>query len=124
MNINFNRAEVCPPSVKAMYKNLMDKADNMLAWHKDPRQVNEFFAYAEIITSLPIEWFNIEQRSELVHSVVDLHGDWHEFMTNIMDGSTSYTAKMGWDRDALCIGFLKESAAIAMTLPQSDKGWN
>jgi hypothetical protein len=124
MNINFNRAEVCPPSVKAMYKNLMDKADNMLAWHKDPRQVNEFFAYAEIITSLPIEWFNIEQRSELVHSVEDLHGDWHDFMTNIIDGSTSYTAKMGWDRDALCIGFLKESAAIAMTLPQSDKGWN
>jgi hypothetical protein len=124
MNINFNRAEVCPPSVKAMYATLMDKADNMLAWHKDPREVNEFFAYAEIITSLPIEWFNKEERSELVHSVVDLHGDWHEFMTNIIDGSTSYVAKMGWDRHALCVQFLQESAAIAMTLPPSNGEWN
>jgi hypothetical protein len=124
MNINFNRPEVCPPLAKAMYKNFMDKADNMLAWHKDPRQVNEFFAYAEIITSLPIEWFNHEERSELVHSVVDLHGDWHEFMTNIMDGSTSYVAKMGWDRHSICVQILQESAVIAMTIPESDKGWN
>ena len=124
MNINFNRAEVCPPSIKAMYRRMMDKADNMLAWHKDPLQVNEFLAYAEIITSLPIEWFTIEERTELVHSVGDLHGDFHELMTNIIDGSTSYVAKMGWDRHALCVQFLHESAAIAMTLPQSDGGWN
>jgi hypothetical protein len=124
MNINFNRPEVCPPSAKAMYKNLMDKADNMLAWHKDPRQVNEFFAYAEIITSLPIEWFNHEERSELVHSVVDLHGDWHEFMTNIMDGSTSYVAKMGWDRHSICVQMLFDAAALSMVLPPSNGEWN
>ena len=124
MNINFNRPEVCPPSAKAMYKILMDKADNMLAWHKDPRQVNEFFAYAEIITSLPIEWFNHEERTELVHSVVDLHGDWHEFMTNIIDGSTSYVAKMGWDRHSICVQMLFDAAAISMVLPPSNGGWN
>jgi hypothetical protein len=124
MNINFNRPEVCPPSAKAMYKNLMDKADNMLAWHKDPRQVNEFFAYAEIITSLPIEWFNHEERTELVHSVVDLHGDFHEFMSNIMDGSTSYVAKMGWDRHSICVQMLFDAAAISMVLPPSNEEWN
>jgi len=61
----------------------------------DPEEINATLAFCEIITSLPIEWFTMEERNLVVMTVDFLHKDgFLSFMDRTTNGEVSYYAKM------------------------------
>lgn len=61
----------------------------------DPEEINATLAFCEIITSLPIEWFTMEERNLVVMTVDFLHKDgFLSFMERTTNGEVSYYAKM------------------------------